>query len=321
MEVLHQLTTNHTSSLSNLINNHPTSFSSILKEVDITNHSLTYIEKLWASYYIYMNNDILATGLLFFITHELMYFGRCLPWFIIDKTPWFNRYKIQPTKIPTNQEQWECFKTVLKQHFLVEALPIWLFHPVCAKLGITYDVPFPNWKIQAIQIAIFFICEDFWHFVFHSLFHQGWFYKNIHKVHHKYVAPFGLAAEYAHPVEVMALGVGTVGFPILYAYLATVYTNMPPLHLFTLTTWIVLRLFQAVDSHSGYDFPWSLNKFFPLWAGAAHHDEHHHYFIGNYASSFTLWDWLFQTECGTYARKRRERNSQASAESKHKKTL
>ena len=68
-----------------------------------------------------MNNDILATGLLFFITHELMYFGRCLPWFIIDKTPWFNRYKIQPTKIPTNQEQWECFKTVLKQHFLVEA--------------------------------------------------------------------------------------------------------------------------------------------------------------------------------------------------------
>ena len=101
----------------------------------------------------------------------------------------------------------------------------------------------------------------------------------------------------------MALGVGTVGFPILYAYLATVYTNMPPLHLFTLTTWIVLRLFQAVDSHSGYDFPWSLNKFFPLWAGAAHHDEHHHYFIGNYASSFTLWDWLFQTECGTYARK------------------
>ena len=90
-----------------------------------------------------------------------MYFGRCLPWFIIDKTPWFNRYKIQPTKIPTNQEQWECFKTVLKQHFLVEALPIWLFHPVCAKLGITYDVPFPNWKIQAIQIAIFSFVKIF----------------------------------------------------------------------------------------------------------------------------------------------------------------
>lgn len=32
--------------------------------------------------------------------------------------------------------------------------------------------------------------------------------------------------------------------------------------------WITLRLCQAVDSHSGYDFPWSLNKFFPAWAGA-----------------------------------------------------
>lgn len=33
-------------------------------------------------------------------------------------------------------------------------------------------------------------------------------------------------------------------------------------------SWIVFRLLQAVDSHSGYDFPWSLNKFLPLWAGA-----------------------------------------------------
>lgn len=32
--------------------------------------------------------------------------------------------------------------------------------------------------------------------------------------------------------------------------------------------WICLRLFQAVDAHSGYDFPWSLNKFIPFWAGA-----------------------------------------------------
>ncbi|KAL6451907.1 ERG25 C-4 methylsterol oxidase ERG25 [Candida maltosa Xu316] len=315
MEVLNQLTnSNHTSSLANLIDVHPTGFSSILKEVDITQNALTYIEKLWAAYYIWMGNDILATGLLFFITHEVMYFGRCLPWFIIDHMPSFNRFKIQPTKIPTDKEQWECLKTVLKQHFLVEALPIWLFHPICLNLGITFGVPFPSWKTQALQI-------DFWHFVFHSIFHYGWFYKNIHKIHHKYAAPFGLAAEYAHPVEVMALGVGTVGFPILYAYLASVNPSIPPVHLFTITLWVVLRLFQAVDSHSGYDFPWSLNKFFPLWAGAAHHDEHHHHFIGNYASSFTFWDWLCGTECGTLAKNRREKNSQDKAEQKLKKNL
>ncbi|KAI3403376.2 ERG25 [Candida oxycetoniae] len=276
------------------------------------------VEELWASWYIYWGNDVLATGLLFFLVHEFMYFGRCLPWFIIDQIPYFNKYKIQPNKIPTNQQQWECFKAVLKSHFLVEALPIWLFHPICSQLKITYGVPFPSWKIQFAQIVFFFICEDLWHYSFHRLFHYGWFYKNIHKIHHKYAAPFGLAAEYAHPAEVMALGVGTVGFPILYAFLATKYASLPSIHLFTITLWIVLRLFQAVDSHSGYDFPWSLNKFFPLWAGAEHHDDHHHYFIGNYASSFRVWDWLLSTECGDLARVNRVKNANNKNEKKHK---
>lgn len=111
------------------------------------------------------------------LVHEIMYFGRCLPWFIIDQIPYFRKYKIQPDSIPTNQQQWECFKAVLKSHFLVEALPIWLFHPLCAQLNIIYGVPFPSWKVQACQIVFFFICEDFWHYTFHRLFHYGWFYK------------------------------------------------------------------------------------------------------------------------------------------------
>ncbi|KAK6464106.1 hypothetical protein DFJ63DRAFT_317451 [Scheffersomyces coipomensis] len=281
----------------------------------VSNLQLNTLEQLWASWYIYINNDILGTGLLFFLTHEIMYFGRCLPWFIIDQIPYFNRWKIQPTKIPTNKEQWECFKSVLKSHLLVEALPIWLFHPLCAKLNISITVPFPSFSIMLMQLGIFFFFEDMWHYWFHRLFHFGWFYKNIHKIHHKYAAPFGFAAEYAHPAEVMALGIGTVGFPILYAYLATKH-DIPSLHLFTLTCWIVLRLFQAVDSHSGYDFPWSLNKILPFWAGAEHHDDHHHYFIGNYASSFRWFDYCLNTESGTLFKQRREINMKAKAERK-----
>ncbi|EGW30777.1 C-4 methylsterol oxidase [Spathaspora passalidarum NRRL Y-27907] len=250
-----------------------------------------------------------------------MYFGRCLPWFIIDHIPYFNKWKLQPTKIPTDEEQWECFKSVMKQHLFVEAIPIWLFHPLCQTLKISVEVPFPSWKIQLAQIAVFFFFEDLWHYTFHRLFHVGWFYKNIHKIHHRYSAPFGLAAEYAHPVEVAALGVGTVGFPILYAYVGTKNPQVPPIHLFTITLWIVLRLFQAVDSHSGYDFPWSLNKFFPLWAGAEHHDEHHHFFIGNYASSFRYWDFWLNTECGTLAKLRREKNIQQKSENGLKKDI
>ncbi|KAF3985106.1 hypothetical protein FT663_05348 [Candidozyma haemuli var. vulneris] len=284
--------------------------------------NLNIFERLWATWYIFINNDTLATGLLFFVVHEVAYFGRCLPWMVIDSIPYFNRWKIQPEKIPTAKEQWECFKAVLKSHFLVEALPIWLFHPLCSSLRISIDVPFPSKYTMVSQIVFFFICEDFWHYCAHRLFHYGWFYKNIHKQHHKYAAPFGFTAEYAHPVEVMSLGVGTVGFPILYAYIAKSMMNgLPELHLFTITCWIVLRLLQAVDSHSGYDFPWSLNKFVPFWAGAAHHDLHHHYFVGNYASSFTWLDFFMNTEAGPAAKKHRERRAAQQAENKIKKLI
>lgn len=42
-----------------------------------------------------MQNDTLATGIMSFILHEAIYFGRSLPWMIIDRIPYFNKYKIQ----------------------------------------------------------------------------------------------------------------------------------------------------------------------------------------------------------------------------------
>lgn len=45
----------------------------------------------------------------------------------------------------------------------------------------------------------------------HRALHWGPLYKRIHKLHHTYSAPFGLAAEYAHPLEILILGTGTVG--------------------------------------------------------------------------------------------------------------
>ena len=81
---------------------------------------------------------------------------------------------------------------------------------------------------------------------------------------------------------------GTVGGPLLYCYLTH------DLHILTVYIWIILRLHQAVDAHSGYgkttrslvpirifvdtcapDFPWSLHNFLPFWSGAEHHDFHH----------------------------------------------
>ncbi len=149
-----------------------------------------------------------------------------------------------------------------------------------------------------------------WHYFNHRLLHEiPFLYKNIHKIHHTYSAPFGLAAEYASPVEVMMLGFGTVFSPVIYCAVTG------DLHVLTMYLWIVLRLFQAIDAHSGYDFPWSLHHFLPFWAGASHHDVHHEKFIGNYASSFRWWDFIMGTQAGSEAFKQK-RASKAAARAK-----
>jgi methylsterol monooxygenase len=196
---------------------------------------------------------------------------------------------------------------VLLSHFTVELPQIWLFHPMAQYFGLSTSVPFPSFFTMAYQIAIFFVLEDTWHYWMHRAMHWGPLYKYIHKIHHQYSAPFGLAAEYASPIEVMFLGIGTVGSPILWCAISK------DLHILTMYIWIVLRLFQAIDAHSGYEFPWSLHHFLPFWAGADHHDTHHEKFIGNYSSSFRWWDYCLDTESGPEAAKRRREKKLAKA--------
>ena len=264
-----------------------------------------------------MQNDVLATGIMSFAMHEFIYFGRCIPWMILDYIPSFRKYKTQGVrnsqafcipstdsaqqKMPTLAEQWACARLVLLSHFTVELPQIWLFHPLAQYCGLSTTVPFPSWWTMAYQIAIFFVCEDAWHYWFHRALHTPNLYKKIHKLHHQYSAPFGLAAEYASPIETMILAFGTVGIPIIY----TSFTK--DLHILTMYVWIVLRLFQAIDSHSGYEFPWSLHHFLPFWAGADHHDVHHEKFIGNYASSFRWWDYVMDTEAGSVTENRKKK--------------
>lgn len=64
-------------------------------EISKYNIHLNVIEKLWAAWYAYMQNDVLATGIMSFLMHEIVYFGRSLPWMIIDSIPYFRKYKIQ----------------------------------------------------------------------------------------------------------------------------------------------------------------------------------------------------------------------------------
>jgi methylsterol monooxygenase len=65
------------------------------EEITKFNTDLNIAERLWAAWYAWMQNDVLATGIMSFMMHELVYFGRSLPWIFIDTLGWFKSYKIQ----------------------------------------------------------------------------------------------------------------------------------------------------------------------------------------------------------------------------------
>ncbi|WOO78729.1 Methylsterol monooxygenase [Vanrija pseudolonga] len=269
--------------------------------------SLSYFERLWADYYIYMGNAILATGVMSFVLHEVVYFGRAIPWLIIDALPFFRKWKIQQNKTVSTEQIWKCTKVVLLTHFTCEAPLIWLFHPICCYFGMaTFEVPFSPLWLMAAQIAFFFVFEDMFHYWAHRALHWGPLYKNIHKLHHEFSAPIGLAAEYAHPLEVMILAQGTISGPFLYCLWRK------DLHILTVYVWVTLRLFQAVDAHSGYDFPWSLRHFLPFWAGADHHDFHHMAFVNCFSTSFRWWDYSLGTDAKYHAYKERMAKAKAA---------
>jgi len=236
-----------------------------------------------------------VAGVGTFVVHEVCYFGVYLPFFVSDFIPYLrNHFKIQPTKDNDFALQWRCLKRLLFLHFVIEFPIILLAHHFFRFLGMGTDYSqIPSWWTIAWQMVAFLAIEDFYFYWIHRLLHYGPFYKHIHKVHHHHAAPFGIAAEYAHPVETMFLGIGTVLGPVL---LAT--------HLFTVWAWLVVRLFQTVEVHSGYNFPWSLNNWIPFWGGAEFHDYHHMAFTGNYASTFTWWDKIFGTDAGYHAWKK-----------------
>lgn len=142
------------------------------------------------------------------------------------------------------------------------------------------------WEVL-ISIAFFFLAEDYLNYWIHRWLHSPWMYKNVHYLHHEYNAPFALAASYAHPIEIVLLGIPTFTGPIIAGP-----------HLYTLWVWLMMRQYEAIDVHSGYELPWNLNSYFSFYAGTEHHDYHHHMYSGNFASVFTWCDRIYGTNGG-----------------------
>jgi 4-alpha-methyl-delta7-sterol-4alpha-methyl oxidase len=191
-------------------------------------------------------------------------------------------------KSNTSAYQNRCVLRLILYHVCVN-LPVMIFsYPAFKFMGLRSSLPLPHWTVVVSQVLFYFVLEDFIFYWGHRALHTKWLYKHIHSVHHEYATPFGLTSEYAHPAEILFLGFATVVGPALTGP-----------HLFTLWLWMVLRVLETVEAHSGYHFPWSPSNFLPLYGGSDFHDYHHRVLYtksGNYASTFVYMDWLFGTD-------------------------
>jgi len=230
-------------------------------------------------------SPFMICGPITFLYHESVYFLCYVPWLILDAMPSMHKYKIQPDKVNDLPQQMRCLRQLIFSHIFIQFPMMLTFHLVVDLFGFQIAGPLPAFSQLLWQIPAFLVIEDFYFYWMHRFLHWKKIYKYVHKVHHEHKSPFGITAEYAHPIETVVLGLGTLLGPLLLCR-----------HLFTLWVYLGVRLWETVEDHSGYDVPFNPTNLIPFWGGPVHHDFHHKTFDGPYSSIFTYCDYLFGTD-------------------------
>nr|WEU38163.1 C-4 sterol methyl oxidase [Paris polyphylla] len=265
-------------------------FESVAAAEAAVGRSLTAAETVWFRYSAGMHDFWLyAHNILFLI---VVYSLAPLPIALVEllRPKAISRFKIQrKVRIPSSVVL-RCYKDVIRT-FILAVGPLQLFSYSTIKwVGIRTGLPLPAaWEVVA-QLAVYFVVEDYFNYWIHRALHTKWGYDWIHRVHHEFTAPIGFAAPYAHPAEVLILGVPAFLGPAIV-----------PGHIITFWLWMVIRHIEAIETHCGYDFPLTPTKYIPFYGGAEYHD-YHHYVGGqsqsNFASVFTYCDYIYGTDKG-----------------------
>lgn len=241
----------------------------------------------------FYSSEWLTFTICLYVTFQTVFWLYNLFLFYIEYNdiPWIDQYRIQKQK-PKLRFQPEIIKqmksgTIKHQISLIISLP--LIYPLLNYFGhVSVRTDIPSFLTISWQIFIFILCEDFLFFWTHYLCHTRWLYKRIHKQHHIFKQPTGVAFILADPWELLLQN----QLPVWFA--AILFKEK---HIFTICLWIFLRVYQTINAHSGYDLPYiSPQYYFPgILSGTLEHDYHHQYTKMNYGSFFTFWDRLMNT--------------------------
>lgn len=88
-----------------------------------------------------------------------------------------------------------------------------------------------------MDLIVCVLVEEVLFYYSHRLLHSRWFYGPIHKQHHQFKSPVGMAAIYAHPIEFIFSNI----VPLVVGSLVA------KAHLFSMWVWFLVAIWSTIQ--------------------------------------------------------------------------
>ncbi|KAF9182738.1 Chromosome 5 4 [Haplosporangium sp. Z 11] len=156
-----------------------------------------YGERFWAYVLATYPKPVIILGGTFIVSEVGFWFWvsllAVLDLYKFPKSFW--RYKIQPLKVPTWDWYTKALWVVLQNQFLVGVPTGLLLYKLMEWRGNPIGMELPTVMDLAKESIGFLIIEEIGFYYGHRLLHHPRLYKKIHKQHHLYTAPIGIAGQ------------------------------------------------------------------------------------------------------------------------------
>jgi sterol desaturase/sphingolipid hydroxylase (fatty acid hydroxylase superfamily) len=141
--------------------------------------------------------------------------------------------------------------------------------------GVDFSAALPGPWTVAWQLLACAVITDTSFYWMHRTLHRPWWFARVHRQHHDFRYVRALSSEDGHTVEDLG--------NFVCSFLGPVIVGAHPA---TVMLWLVVRVLETVDAHSGY----------ALTPSASRHAYHHEFNRGNFGAFFSLWDRLLGTD-------------------------
>ncbi|MCO5567480.1 hypothetical protein L7F22_021173 [Adiantum nelumboides] len=250
---------------------------------------LTAAETLWFRYTASVPDAYLFSLNLLFIF--LIFHVFSTPSLVLDLLarsafPYLRRFKLHPNSFLDAASLLRCYSGVMLSYTCVVSPLVYLSNHVFKFVGIRTSLPLPSiWEILA-ELVVYAIVDDYITYWIHRLSHTEWGYNTYHYKHHEFKTLTSMCGSYTDWLEMLIASLPTFLGPAVV-----------PGHIVTLWLWFALRQIIHLDVHSGFGFPWAMNKLVPFLVTSEYH--HHHHLDGksqgNFTSIFTYCDYIYGT--------------------------